>query len=151
MDSAFYREQILEHARHPRNSGRLDPADARAAVTNALCGDELEVTLNLSRGSIRELRFLVRGCSIAQASASMLSELLAGVELARLGELGRAFRAMMQDGAVLPPALATLAPLAAVRQHRSRVRCALLPWEALEACVAPPEPVSTSKVQKRHP
>jgi nitrogen fixation NifU-like protein len=139
VDSPFYREQILEHARHPRNSGRLDPADARAEITNALCGDRLEVTLNLSQGSIRELRFLVRGCSIAQASASMLSELLEGVELSRLGELGRAFRAMMQDGAPLPPMLASMAPLAVVRQHRSRVRCALLPWEALEACAAAPQ------------
>jgi nitrogen fixation NifU-like protein len=138
MDSALYREQILEHARRPRNSGRVAAPDAQAVVNNPLCGDELEATLTLADGCIREVRFLVRGCAIAQASASLTSLLVQGLAPDRVAQLGRALRAALEDpDAALPPELEPLAALTAVRQHRSRVRCALLAWDALAACTAP--------------
>ena len=68
---SIYRDQLLEHARHPKNSGRLESPDLRASAYNPLCGDELELTLALSEGTIQDCKTQVRGCSICQASASM--------------------------------------------------------------------------------
>ena len=78
VDEQFYREQILDHYRHPRNAGVLDPADAQAAGKNPFCGDEIRVTLRLDGGLVSELAFAGRGCAISQAAASMLSEEIVG-------------------------------------------------------------------------
>ena len=135
--SALYREAILEHSRRPRNQGRLERPDARAAAHNPLCGDELEMTLALAEGNIRELRFVARGCSIVMASASLMSEAVAGLATERAQALGDAFRELL-DGSRddLPEELASLAPLKVVRERPSRIRCALLPWEALGGCLS---------------
>ena len=140
--SAFYREALLEHARHPRHRGRLEAPHLSASASNPLCGDELELTLRLTDGNIAELGMAVRGCTIVQAAASLISEAIAGVNLKTARALGAAFREAMegpreaiQGGReTLPEGLESLEPLIAVRQHRSRIRCALLPWDALDAC-----------------
>ena len=135
--SALYREAILEHSRHPRNQGRLEAPDARAVAHNPLCGDELEMMLALAEGNIRELRYLARGCSIVIASASLMSEAVTGQATARAAQWGRTFRAVLEGRAeALPEELAACAPLEAVRQRPSRIRCALLPWEALADCLS---------------
>ena len=63
----IYRDILLEHARHPRNSGRLKNPELSATVQNPLCGDELEMTLALSGELIKDCRTIVRGCSICMA------------------------------------------------------------------------------------
>lgn len=132
--SALYREAILAHARHPRNAGRLEAPSLRGSAHNPLCGDELEVTLALDGAVIRAVRVQVRGCVIAQAAASMMSEAVHGLPLARAAELGQAFRRAMDEGAeTLPAELDALAPLLEVRRHRSRIRCAVLAWEPIMA------------------
>ena len=67
----LYREVILDHNRHPRNFGRLDPHDAEAKGHNPLCGDQLTLTLRRDGERIADLRFEGNGCAISMASASM--------------------------------------------------------------------------------
>ena len=72
----IYRDILLEHARHPKNSGRLENPGLSASVHNPLCGDELELSLTLSGKLIQDCRTMVRGCFICQASASIMSEMI---------------------------------------------------------------------------
>jgi nitrogen fixation NifU-like protein len=134
----LYRDSLLDHARHPRRAGRLERPDLTGSAHNPLCGDQLEVTLALTEGSIQDIRGTVRGCVIAQASCSMMAELIAGKPLAEALALGEALRAALEDSAAaLPESLAALAPLVEVRRHRSRIGCALLPWQALAGARTP--------------
>ena len=74
--SSIYRDLLLDHARHPKNSGSLEHPDLKASAFNPLCGDELELTLALSGETINDCRTQVRGCTICIASASMMSEFI---------------------------------------------------------------------------
>ena len=130
--SGLYREALLEHVRNPRNTGRVENPALTARASNPLCGDELELTAALKSGTVEEIRFRVRGCAIVTAAASLMSEAVRGRELEQARELGRAFRKVMEgDGAALPAELSSLSPLLEVKKHRSRLTCALLPWQAL--------------------
>jgi nitrogen fixation NifU-like protein len=80
----IYRQYILDHYREPRNAGRLDAPDITAADTNPLCGDRVEIDLQLDGERVREVRFRGRGCAISQASASMLTEKIEGASLDEL-------------------------------------------------------------------
>ena len=124
----------MDHARRPRNAGRLEGSDLHASVVNPLCGDELSVEVALEGERIREVRFRVRGCAIATASASMLSEQLSGLTLADVARMERSFQEAMEDaGAVLTEELEPLEPLLSVRDYPHRQSCARLPWDALRA------------------
>lgn len=133
-EHSLYRQVILEHARQPRNAERVEPHSHMAEAINPLCGDEAEVTLRLEGGRIDAIGARVRGCAISQAAASLMSEVVRGLPLAQAAALGGVFRQAIEQGETeaLPPELAPLAPLIEVRKHRSRIRCALLAWEALE-------------------
>jgi nitrogen fixation NifU-like protein len=105
-----------------------------ASVVNPLCGDEMSVDVALDGETIREVRFRVRGCAIATASASMLSEQLAGLTLAEAARMERSFQEAIADTeAVLPEELEPLEPLLSVRDYPHRQSCARLPWDALRA------------------
>lgn len=80
----IYRQYILEHFREPRNHGSLEHPDIHAADTNPLCGDRVELDLNVHDGRVSEVRFHGRGCAISQASASMLTEKIEGATLDEL-------------------------------------------------------------------
>ncbi len=86
----YYREVILDHYRHPRNAGTLDPADIHAADSNPLCGDKVELFLRMGEdGRVSAVRFTGRGCAISQASASVLTEMIEGKTLDELKQLGK--------------------------------------------------------------
>ena len=142
---SLYRDAILEHARNPRNAVPVADPQRRARASNPLCGDELELTLALDGATeaeperIRAIGIQVRGCAVAQASASLMSEAVQGRSLAEATRLGEAFRQVMSgERADLPPALESLRPLESVRQHRSRIACTLLPWTALRSAADDP-------------
>ena len=125
---------MLDHARRPRNAGRLTQPSASAAVVNPLCGDELSVDVTLEGETIREVRFLVRGCAISTASASMLSEQIKGLTLKEVMLLEQGWRAAVADeDTELPERLEALTPLLSVRDYPHRQSCARLPWDALRA------------------
>ncbi len=139
---ALYQELILDHYRRPRNRGELPGADASAAMRNPLCGDELAVAVALDGDVVREVRFTGRGCSLSQASASMMTELVRGRTRREVRDLDRRFRALVRgEEARVPAPAEELGPLrafAGVARLPSRHRCVLLPWEALERALAAP-------------
>jgi nitrogen fixation NifU-like protein len=83
----IYRQYILDHYREPRNHGTLEHPDIHAADTNPLCGDRIEIDLNVRDDRVTEVRFRGRGCAISQASASMLTEKIEGATLDELRAL----------------------------------------------------------------
>jgi len=85
----FYRENILDHYRNPRNSGHLDAPTAAAEGVNPLCGDELSVELDIEENVVRDVRFNGRGCAISQAAASMISDVVKGTTVEEGAALGR--------------------------------------------------------------
>ena len=132
---SIYRDVVLEHARHPKNFGRLENPDLKATVFNPLCGDELELTLTLSEGTIHGCKIQVRGCTICQASASMMSELILSKTLQEAGKISQVFNeSLRKDTKEISAALDFLRPLIAMKKHRSRIKCMKLAWEALEDC-----------------
>src|SRR5439155_15532154 len=74
----LYQEVILDHSRHPRHFGALEHPTHRAEGYNPLCGDRVTVTLELKNGRVADIKFQGKGCAISQASASLMSEMLAG-------------------------------------------------------------------------
>ena len=130
----LYQEVILDHYRKPRNKGRLDEATHVITMNNPLCGDVIELMLRVEGGSIAEVRFLGRGCSISQASASMLTGRVLGKSLEQALELSGKFTHLLHgDGAMLSDDdLGDLRTLAGVSKFPVRIKCALLAWNCLE-------------------
>jgi len=137
--SSLYRDVILHHSRNPRNNHPVEPADFRGRAHNPLCGDELELTVILQDSRVSQIGVQVRGCAIAEAAASMMSEVLIGHSLEESGALGELFQKFLKgESDVLPPELAPLQPLEAIRNNTSRRTCAILGWMALESGVRTP-------------
>lgn len=133
----LYREVILDHNRHPRNFGRLDPADASADGHNPLCGDRLTVTLRMRADVVEDVRFEGNGCAISVASASLMSEAVRGRSRADVATLfGHVHAALTQADAPADPTLGKLAALSGVREFPARVKCASLCWHTLNAALA---------------
>ena len=132
---SIYRDLLLEHARHPKNSGRLESPDLRATAFNPLCGDELELTLAVSEDIIQDCKTKVRGCSICQASASMMSDLILTKTLQEAEKISKVFtESLTKENEVISESLDSLRPLIALKKHRSRIKCMKLAWDALEDC-----------------
>jgi nitrogen fixation NifU-like protein len=85
----FYRDYILDHYRSPRNFGHLDAPDASAEDFNPLCGDEIRMEFNVENGIVADVRFSGKGCAISQASASMLTEAMKGMNLEDVARLSK--------------------------------------------------------------
>lgn len=85
----FYRDYILDHYRNPRNFGHLDRADARASDVNPLCGDTIEMELQIDGDRVADVRFSGKGCAISQASASMLTEAIKGMKVEDVARLSK--------------------------------------------------------------
>jgi nitrogen fixation NifU-like protein len=132
----LYGAVILDHYRNPRNRHPVPDPDVEAQDFNPFCGDRVGVQTKLDpHGLVTEVGFHAEGCSIIQASASMMTEAMAGKSLDQLEELVSRFRQMMQgqlpwdeEGADL----GDLAALQVVRLYPVRIKCALLPWTTLE-------------------
>ena len=124
----LYKEIILDHFRRPRNRGVLEDAEIVEHLDNPLCGDEVTVYAGFGDGGL-DVTFTGRGCAISQASASMLTERLAGMSPAEAGAEVEAFLGMMRSEAAGD--LGDLVALKNVVQTPNRIRCATLAWDAL--------------------
>jgi len=136
----LYREVILDHYKNPRNRGHLEKVDATAEGVNPLCGDEITIELTLEGDTVVDIAVDGQGCSISQASASMMTDAIKGKTRAEIEEITSKFRAMMSldDGADLkldperPGAvLGDIEALQGVRQYPVRIKCASLGWTTL--------------------
>lgn len=138
MDLAdLYRDVIVDHNKRPRNFGRLDNPSRTAEGNNPLCGDKLQVFLDVKDDLIRDIRFECKGCAISTASASLMSEAVKG---RRLGEVQHLFEEvhdmLTRHDAPVPADLGKLAALSGVREFPARVKCASLAWHTLNAALA---------------
>jgi nitrogen fixation NifU-like protein len=137
MDLAdLYRDVIVDHNRSPRNRGRLPGATHHAEGDNPLCGDRLQLDVELAGDVIRDLRFEAGGCAISTASASLMSEAVKGKSRAEAAALFGAVHRMLTGGTGDGAGLGKLAALAGVRQFPARVKCASLCWHTLNAALA---------------
>lgn len=137
--NSLYQQLILEHYKHPRNKGALEDADARAHLNNPTCGDEVWLMLKLDGDRIADAKFVGDGCSISQASVSMMTQLVIGRTRAEAMELMGKFTALMHGDAEVAKdrALGDLRALAGVAKFPVRVKCALLGWNAMEEALGP--------------
>jgi len=132
----LYREVILDHNKHPRNFGRLDPHDAEAKGHNPLCGDRLTLTLRREGDNLADLRFEGNGCAISVASASMMTEAVKGKSRAEVAALFQRVHALLMQAGAGSQDLGKLAALSGVREFPARVKCASLCWHTLNAALA---------------
>ncbi|EYT63936.1 MULTISPECIES: Fe-S cluster assembly sulfur transfer protein SufU [Dietzia] len=133
----MYQEVILDHYRHPHHSGLREPFGAEVHHVNPTCGDELTLRLRLSDdlATVEDVSYDAQGCSISQASTSMMADLLVGRPVGESLDVVDAFQAMISsrgqdegDEEVLDDAVA----LAGVSRYPARVKCALLGWMAFK-------------------
>lgn len=135
----LYREIILDHHRHPRNRGELPPPAPHAVGHNPLCGDEIDVYLQVENDVITDVKVGGQGCSISQSSASMMSQAIKGRPVAEVRALVRRFKGLMsipdEDGNPIEPdpnvQLGDLEALQGVVKFPVRIKCATLSWNTL--------------------
>jgi nitrogen fixation protein NifU and related proteins len=128
----LYKEVILDHYRAPRNKGRLDPHDVALERNNPLCGDEIELFLKFDGDAVQGIAFEGKGCSISQASASMMTEKIKGVSTKEAQALAESIKRMMAgEEAGDPKELDDLVSLEGVKKYPVRIKCALLGWNTL--------------------
>jgi nitrogen fixation NifU-like protein len=134
---ALYQEIILDHYKNPHHKGLRDPYEAEVHHVNPTCGDEVTLQVDLDdAGVVRDVRWEGQGCSISQASVSVLHDLVVDHDLTTVDDLADTFRALMQSrGAGLDEdaeeKLGDAAAFTGVGKYSARVKCALLGWVAL--------------------
>ena len=135
----LYREIILDHHRNPRNRGELAPPAPHAVGHNPLCGDEIDVYLQVEHDVVVDVKVGGQGCSISQSSASMMSQAIKGKPVTEVRALVRRFKGLMsipdEDGNPIEPdpevKLGDLEALQGVVKFPVRIKCATLSWNTL--------------------
>jgi nitrogen fixation NifU-like protein len=130
----LYQEVILDHSRRPRNFGELPDAAVRVHGDNPACGDEIHLAVKFDAdGGLEDIKFTGRGCAISQASASLMTMKLKGKNRTEAMGMVRAFHHLVtNDANEAPKALGDLRVMKGVRNFPQRVKCAMLPWRAVE-------------------
>jgi nitrogen fixation NifU-like protein len=133
----LYQEVILDHHQNPRGRQVLFPSDRETQVFNPLCGDEVKVMLTLDGDKISQLCFMGQGCSISQASASMMAEQCVGKTVAEIKEIYQKVSGLIKGSGSdsADPVLGDVVALGGVRKFPARQRCAMIAWEALMKCL----------------
>jgi len=135
---ALYREVVLDHYRNPRHRTALARPSGAAQVANPVCGDQVQVEVELSGGRIADVSARARGCSIAVASGSVMTELVLGASPGEAAALGDALGRVVRGEPALGALDARLRAFARLASLPSRQRCATLAWEALAEALAAP-------------
>lgn len=141
----MYKEVILDHYRSPHGQGLRDPFEVEVAHVNPTCGDEITLRLTLDRQSgteavVSDLSYQAQGCSISQASASVMFDQVQGqslaVGLATLDEFSKLMRSAIEDNQLDEELLGDAVAFTGVAKYPARVKCALLPWMAFKDAAA---------------
>lgn len=130
---ALYQEIILDHYKNPHGKGLRDDFGAEVHHVNPSCGDEVTLRVHLADGIVKDVSYDSLGCSISQASASVLYDLLVGKTVEEATEIHQEFQTLMQGkGQVVPDedVLEDGIAFAGVAKFPARVKCALLSWMA---------------------
>lgn len=132
----LYQEIILDHNKRPRNFREIPSCTCSAEGHNPLCGDEVKVFINVEDGKLSDVAFQGQGCAISRASASLMTGKTKGRTTGQARDMSTQVRDMLLGPEALPPAeLGDLAALSGVRKFPARIKCAMLPWRALEAAL----------------
>ena len=139
----MYQEIILDHYRNPHHKGLRDPFDAQVYHVNPTCGDEVTLRVALKdvdgEAVVEDVSFESLGCSISQASASVMTDLVIGKPVAEAMKIGDTFLELMQSKGQLEPdedVLEDAAAFAGVSKYPARIKCALLGWMAWKDATA---------------
>jgi nitrogen fixation protein NifU and related proteins len=135
----LYQEIILEHYKRPHGRGLREPFGGEAHHVNPTCGDEVTIRVAVADSVINDLSYEGMGCSISQASASVLHDLVSGSSLADASRAHDAFVALMGGRGEVEPdedVLGDAVAFAGVARYPARVKCALLPWMAFKDAAA---------------
>ena len=139
MSDSLYQEIILDHYKHPHHKGLREPFDAEVHHVNPTCGDEVTLRVQLADGVVQDVSYDGQGCSISQASTSVMTDLVIGKPLDEAMERHEAFLALMQSKGTLEPDEEVLEDgiaFAGVSKYPARVKCALLGWMAFKDAAA---------------
>jgi nitrogen fixation NifU-like protein len=136
---SMYQEIILDHYRNPHHKGLREPYDVEVHHVNPTCGDEVTLRVHVDDGTVTDVSYDAIGCSISQASASVMTDLVVGRPVTEGLAVGEEFLTLMQsrgegepDEDVLEDAVA----FTGVARYPARVKCALLGWMAFRDAVA---------------
>jgi len=130
----LYRETILDHYHHPRNQGVIADPAVKIEGVNPLCGDEVTLYVLFDDGKISDVKLQAKGCSINMASGSMMTEAVKGQPISEATEVVDLIKGMLTGKGKevdLPEELEDLESLKGVKKYPVRIKCALLPWNAL--------------------
>lgn len=136
----MYQEVILDHYRHPHHSGLREPFDVEVHHVNPTCGDEVTLRVRLAPdGAVEDVSYAAVGCSISQASTSVMADLVIGRPLAQALATEQRFLEMMQSRGAAEPdedVLEDAVAFVGVSRYPARVKCALLGWMAFKDAAA---------------
>jgi nitrogen fixation protein NifU and related proteins len=130
---SLYQEIILDHYKNPHHRGLREPYDAEVHHLNPTCGDEITLRVQLDGDTVTDVSYDSEGCSISQASASVMTDLVIGRDLGTATSTYEEFLALMQSKGQLEPdeeVLEDAIAFAGVSKYPARVKCALLAWMA---------------------
>jgi nitrogen fixation NifU-like protein len=136
---SMYQEIILDHYKHPHGRGLRDPFDAESFQVNPTCGDEVTLRVKLDGEQVTDISYEGQGCSISQASTSVMTDLVVGLTLEDAFVKLDAFVDLMQGRGKVEPdedVLEDGIAFAGVAKYPARVKCALLGWMAFKDAVA---------------
>jgi nitrogen fixation NifU-like protein len=134
----LYQQVILDHNKNPKNFGKIEPANRTAEGYNPLCGDRIDLYLQVEDGIIKDISFEGAGCAISKASASVMTTVLKGKSLAEAEQLFKKFQKLITSEPGAEPDLNEIGKLAifcGVREFPLRVKCAGLAWHTMVAAL----------------
>ena len=146
----LYQEVILDHSRRPRNFGELPDASVRVHGDNPACGDEIHLAVKFDgNGGLEDIKFTGHGCAISQASASLMTTKLKGKKRTDIEEMLQAFHDLVTtEKNDAPKNLGDLQVMRGVRKFPQRVKCAMLPWRAVEQALRQSEGEATVSTEE---
>jgi nitrogen fixation NifU-like protein len=132
----LYQEIILDHYKRPRNFRKLTDTEAMVDEENPTCGDHIKLTASVGQGAVQDVKVDCQGCAICTASSSIMTEMVIKKPVSFARKLIADFTGQMRgEGAMSDDELGELIALKGVTKYPLRVKCATMPWHALEAAL----------------
>ncbi|GLO67044.1 MULTISPECIES: Fe-S cluster assembly sulfur transfer protein SufU [Oceanobacillus] len=128
----LYRQVIMDHYKNPRNRGTLEGDSVTVDMNNPTCGDRIQLQLHVVDGIVQDAKFEGEGCSISMSSASMMTQAIKGKKIEEALEMSHTFSDMMLGNDVDTEEMGDIEALQGVSKFPARIKCATLPWKAME-------------------
>ncbi|WP_424475412.1 Fe-S cluster assembly sulfur transfer protein SufU [Oceanobacillus kimchii] len=128
----LYRQVIMDHYKNPRNRGTLEGDSVTVDMNNPTCGDRIQLQLHVVDGIVQDAKFEGEGCSISMSSASMMTQAIKGKNIEEALEMSHTFSDMMLGNDVDTEEMGDIEALQGVSKFPARIKCATLPWKAME-------------------